>query len=505
MSNLMSVFPISSGESPSLPPLTERNTLYGDERPFAQWLEESCRDRPRQPPKENAQSNANKQAKPSPDETVVLSDSPEQMVSDVADLESAAPTETPPESPLLLAQGQPEAPATETPDIEMSEESLLETEESVVRVLNPLLSSGTPSANSAVPTPIQKPVETATSTPAATDPAMEATSPASVPTPTPAPAQAQAGTEAQPPESIDSASLPSPAASTPSEAPALPPQQDVDVATLSEPAKATESTPSPDWTAEVTDEMIETPPQEMADPVAIATAPSAPAPATSPASETPATTQETPDTTVTQVPGADTSEGFSGEGFSRSFQSHEESLAHAALQPPPPVGTSETLASEAPAPVPLPSTMGGPLPSFMQPALLAQQLDRFVLHSVRSDSHSIRIELEPVSLGRVTLQCRETSDGLSVEIQVQNNQIRSLLSAQEQDLRNSLESQGMQMGKFSVTCRDGEGRSDSDRPSQHREPDSSDTEGRRVETKSTSGTSGSERGTRLGMRNRWVA
>ncbi len=143
----------------------------------------------------------------------------------------------------------------------------------------------------------------------------------------------------------------------------------------------------------------------------------------------------------------------------------------------------------------------------MQPATLAENLDRLVLHSVRSDPHSIRIELEPVSLGRVMLLCRETNAGLTVEIAVQNSQIRSLLIAQEQDLRHNLEAQGLQLGRFSVTCRDGEGRPDGERAGQQQsDSETADTKDRRAEETVAPGpTPGSERGLRIGMRNRWVA
>ena len=521
MSNLMSVFPISSEESSRLPPLMERNTLHGDERPFSQWLEESCRDRSRQSPKENSQAKTNKPNKSVTDGAEVVPADPEQVVSETADLEEAALIEIAPVTPLLSSAEPEEGVELEMPAGEIPEEALLETEESITRALNPMLTTPTPSspgsqsANSGPSTDIQKPTETATATPTGTatpvgtdKPTVEPKSTPAIPAPAPEIVQVQ--DQAQPAVPSSPSPLPTTATPTPSEAPAPTPQQDVDVATLSEtippPAKTPESTPPTDWTAEVADEGMESSPQEMAEPVAMAAPPPPSSNTASPTSEPVAASTESMEATVAQVPGADSSEGFSEERGSSSFQSQSDTMAQASvLQSQPTAGTSETLAPATPASTSSSASMEGPLPSFMQPATLAQNLDRLVLRSVRSDSHSIRVELEPVSLGRVTLQCRETSDGLSVEIQVQSNQIRSLLSAQEQDLRNNLESQGMQMGKFSVTCRDGEGRSDGDRPHQQKDPDSPDMEGRRVETKPTSGTSGAERGARVGIRNRWVA
>lgn len=516
MSNLMSVLPISSGESPSLPPLKERNTLLGDERPFARWLEESCRDSSRQSPRENGKAKSNPQDKSSDSPSPAISADAE-TAGAVETLEEMIPIETASVTPLLMILGQEEEPVPESTNAELSEESLLGTEEPVTRISTPLLNLGSQQAEQPSSAPIQKPAEAASSEPAPTVKSpVEALPPLPAPTPAPQVAQAPAEDTVQTPDSVSAiplpaSPLPAQATSTPPETTASTPQPDVDMATLSEPVppppETSDRMPPPDWTAktvedwtaEAVEETMESPPQSMSPPPSTPSAPAAPA------SEASTAVPETVDLSVTQVPGADSAEGFGEKNGSRSFQSHEESMAHRAIQSQPVGAASETLSTEAPAPLPPPSSTAAPLPTFMQPAVLAQNLDRLVLHSVRSDSHSIRVELEPVSLGRVTLQCRETSEGLNVEIQVQNNQIRSLLSAQEQELRTSLESQGMQMGKFSVTCRDGEGRSDGDRPGQRRDPDSPDGEGRRVEAKTATGTTGTERGTRMGTRNRWVA
>ncbi len=499
MSNLMSVLPISSGESPSLPPLKERNTLLGDERPFARWLEESCRDRSRQSPRENGKPKSNSQDKSSSSPSVEISAAPESAGTDEA-LDEMPPGEN--TSPLLQAHGQEEEPAVESPNTELSEESLLGTEESAARIPTPFLSVERPAAERPPSAGIPKPMEAEPAMAEPTGkPAVEVQSPP--PNPAPAPGIAQAEDKVSSTDSFSSPPTPAPVISTPSESAATTPQQDVDMDIPSDSvpplSEASDGMPPPDWTAEAAEETMETLPPSLPAPSTPSTSPS------SSASETSTAVPETVEPDVTQVPGADSSDGFGEKSGSRSFQSHQEAMAQSAIPSQPAGSTSETLSTEMPAPLPPPSSATAPLPPFMQPAVLAQNLDRLVLHSVRSDSHSIRIELEPVSLGRVTLQCRETSEGLSVEIQVQSNQIRSLLSAQEQDLRDSLESQGMQMGKFSVTCRDGEGRSDGDRPGQHRNPDSPDGEGRQIEAKPASGTSGTERGNRMGTRNRWVA
>ena len=148
-----------------------------------------------------------------------------------------------------------------------------------------------------------------------------------------------------------------------------------------------------------------------------------------------------------------------------------------------------------------------PIPSSMNPATLAENLDRIVLNSIRADHNGIRIELEPMALGRVLLRARETSDGLSVEISVQNGEIRSLLVGQEQDLRHSLESQGFHLGRFSVSCRDGDGeRHESNHSGQERDQASAGPEDRRpTKTQEIPDGPDSKRLARSGTRNRWVA
>ncbi|NLG35735.1 MAG: flagellar hook-length control protein FliK [Lentisphaerae bacterium] len=205
------------------------------------------------------------------------------------------------------------------------------------------------------------------------------------------------------------------------------------------------------------------------------------------------------------VESAESSDGFRGDDFSPSGRQPVPTALE--LSGSEPVMNVPGEASAAPvataAPVVPP---GGPVPSTMPPAALLENLDRIVLHSVRGDPHSIRIELEPASLGRVMVHCRETSDGMSVEINVQNNGIRSLLTAQEQDLRLSLESQGYQMGRFSVSCRDGDGRPDADHAGRQPHPDLSEPEERRTRSGAPSvEAAATTNGAKSASRNRWVA
>jgi flagellar hook-length control protein FliK len=142
----------------------------------------------------------------------------------------------------------------------------------------------------------------------------------------------------------------------------------------------------------------------------------------------------------------------------------------------------------------------------MDPAQLAATLDRVVVNALRVDSNSIRIELNPVSLGKVLLQCKETGEGLSVDISVQSDPIRALLANQEQDLRLNLESQGIQMGRFSVSCRDGEGRPDGGSSDRRRD---SDPQGGQPDFFADEATEDERPAQRIPMpgarRNRWIA
>lgn len=90
----------------------------------------------------------------------------------------------------------------------------------------------------------------------------------------------------------------------------------------------------------------------------------------------------------------------------------------------------------------------------LTPSELIERFDRLVMRAIGSDDRSIRVELQPAELGRMVVSCRESAEGLRVEISVQDQDIRTLMIGQEQSLRHSLEGQGMQLGQFSVTCQD---------------------------------------------------
>ncbi len=93
----------------------------------------------------------------------------------------------------------------------------------------------------------------------------------------------------------------------------------------------------------------------------------------------------------------------------------------------------------------------------MDPDTLAAHLDRIALRAAHIDGQSLRIELQPASLGRVTVQCRDTDGVLALNISVQAASVRELLLSQEQDLRAALAEQGLSLGQFNVSSRDQQG------------------------------------------------
>ncbi len=179
----------------------------------------------------------------------------------------------------------------------------------------------------------------------------------------------------------------------------------------------------------------------------------------------PASNNNAPITAVSSETGTETSSSFTGGNGqehpdSTAGQHHQphaikstpESGPIAIVEPPSTIPSAPATTAPEPA-APIASTV-----RVMDPATLVRNLDQFILRSVRGEQSTMRIELEPIALGRVMLLCRQTGDGLSVQLTVQNQDIRSLLSGQEQDLRDSLATQGFQLGQFSVSCRDGDGR-----------------------------------------------
>lgn len=92
--------------------------------------------------------------------------------------------------------------------------------------------------------------------------------------------------------------------------------------------------------------------------------------------------------------------------------------------------------------------------TFMDVHTLRERFDMLALEAMRTEQNQIRVQLEPVALGKLTITCKETTEGMELTINAQSEEVKHLLMQQEQTLRSSLESQGLQLGNFSVSTED---------------------------------------------------
>lgn len=116
---------------------------------------------------------------------------------------------------------------------------------------------------------------------------------------------------------------------------------------------------------------------------------------------------------------------------------------------------------------------GSPAPADVPPAApvdeaivrieeLADRFDQRLLSMVRRDEKVMRITLEPASMGRMTVLCREENSSLMVEIHVQSLAVRDLVARQEDDIRRAMQACDVTLGGFDVLLdeqRDGRGQS----------------------------------------------
>lgn len=562
MLNPISAFPISPKEAPTAASQPEKPGARDGERPFAQWFTESCRDRDRAPSKDADGGQAKKNAEKPTDEA----SSPTACAAEQLPVESecavlfageligvgyAPPlpenTLTETESAVHPPEGLPDLEETAFPVLFDGASSLAEPID-VEEQAGEFSASGpdeSSMAHAAPPMPkedLSGETQTAATRPSQIQSDGEAS--AAAPSGAPAdstsksldPATHQATDKANPSLNDDMAKESAPTSdsiASPSSSELTEPRMTETVAPLQQPIHSTGPRSSPeaaapasqeeisefgkldfDATAELAaprlsrpnlpDETLERPLR--ADAASLAVAPSAEKPANRLEVNPPTTANLSANSSESEgvaLPASESSAEFGNETGSRSFQSQEDRLASSIATVQASVELSETSSTASSVASPAPAES---VPQFMQPSALVENLGRIVLHSVHSDPHSIRIELEPASLGRVMLQCRESSAGLTVEITVQSGQIRALLAAQEQDLRLHLESQGLQMERFSVACRDGEGRSDGNPSGHQAEPGSEETENHRGAKESLPDEKPADgRWTRTGSKNRWVA
>jgi hypothetical protein len=83
---------------------------------------------------------------------------------------------------------------------------------------------------------------------------------------------------------------------------------------------------------------------------------------------------------------------------------------------------------------------------------LATRFDRRLAAMVEKDQKVMKLTVEPPSLGKLTVTCRETPGGMQVEIQTQSLAVRQMLAQQEPNIRALFQEQGTVLQQFDVFC-----------------------------------------------------
>ncbi|MBN2683834.1 MAG: flagellar hook-length control protein FliK [Pontiellaceae bacterium] len=81
---------------------------------------------------------------------------------------------------------------------------------------------------------------------------------------------------------------------------------------------------------------------------------------------------------------------------------------------------------------------------------LSNQFDQRLLSMVQQNEKVMRITMEPATMGKMTVLCREENASLTVEIHVQHPAVRELIARQEDDIRRVMQECNMDVGGFDV-------------------------------------------------------
>ncbi|QBG47371.1 flagellar hook-length control protein FliK [Verrucomicrobia bacterium S94] len=81
---------------------------------------------------------------------------------------------------------------------------------------------------------------------------------------------------------------------------------------------------------------------------------------------------------------------------------------------------------------------------------LADQFDQRLLSMTQRNEKVMRITVQPATMGRVTVLCREENSKLSVEIITQSNGVRELIAGQEHAVRRLMQEHSVELGDFDV-------------------------------------------------------
>ncbi|MDF7808008.1 flagellar hook-length control protein FliK [Pontiellaceae bacterium B12219] len=81
---------------------------------------------------------------------------------------------------------------------------------------------------------------------------------------------------------------------------------------------------------------------------------------------------------------------------------------------------------------------------------LADRFDQRLLSMVQHNEKVMRITVQPATMGRLTVLCREENSKLSVEIIAQTSGVRELIAGQEGAVRRLLQEHSVELGSFDV-------------------------------------------------------
>jgi flagellar hook-length control protein FliK len=82
---------------------------------------------------------------------------------------------------------------------------------------------------------------------------------------------------------------------------------------------------------------------------------------------------------------------------------------------------------------------------------LTNRFDQHLLSQVRKNEKVTRITIQPASMGRMTVVCREENSALVVEVLTQSNNVRDLVAQQEAAVRTIMEKHNMELSQFDVS------------------------------------------------------
>ncbi len=113
------------------------------------------------------------------------------------------------------------------------------------------------------------------------------------------------------------------------------------------------------------------------------------------------------------------------------------------------VPTKVVSAPTVPPPMNLPSapTMNE---TTMRLEQLSNQFDQRLLSMVQQNEKVMRITMEPATMGKMTVLCREENASLTIEIHVQHPAVRELIARQEEDIRRVMQECNVAVGGFDV-------------------------------------------------------